>query len=400
MASMIGLFAAVGDNIPIFRKEKIVEATCEGIINRFHYRGTTTFLLVACLLVTCTEWISGTDSIIECMHGDSLPDQVVNMYCYISGTFSVPKAYVSDDVILGQHVSQTGVGPYNPATDEVVYKNYYQWVPFMLFLQGIMFYLPHIIFKMMEGKKVKQIMNCLNLFVLDRDTRKNAENDLAVYFVETMGSHDLWSMRVLFAHLTYLINVVGQIFFTDCFLGYEFSTYGVNAASFINDDPEDRTDAMARVFPRVTKCTFHKYGPSGTIQRHDIQCILPINIINEKIYIFMWIWFAVLATLTVLDILCHVGLVSLKGVRWKILKRKIDGAPTFKLQDMDIDLSLISRSLTFGDWKLLYCVIKNMDCLTAAEWLELLTDKIRKEKESKAHNTETLPLKSKIENDF
>ena len=27
--------------------------------------------------------LSGTDSIIECMHGESLPEDVVKMYCYI-----------------------------------------------------------------------------------------------------------------------------------------------------------------------------------------------------------------------------------------------------------------------------------------------------------------------------
>ena len=30
-------------------------------------------------------------------------------------------------------------------------------------------------------------------------------------------------LQVLLAHCVYLINVVGQMFFTDAFLGYEFS---------------------------------------------------------------------------------------------------------------------------------------------------------------------------------
>ena len=30
--------------------------------------------------------------------------------------------------------------------------------------------------------------------------------------------------------------------------------------------------------------TFHKYGPSGTIKKHDGLCILPINIINKKVF--------------------------------------------------------------------------------------------------------------------
>ena len=66
------------------------------------------------------------------------------------------------------------------------------------------------------------------------------------------------------------------------------STYGVRAINFLDADPEKRIDPMSVVFPRVTKCTYFKYGPSGTIQNHDAMCVLPVNIVNEKIYVFIW----------------------------------------------------------------------------------------------------------------
>ena len=49
-------------------------------------------------------------------------------------------------------------------------------------------------------------------------------------------------------------------------------------------EPEDRIDPMSRIFPKMTKCIFHKYGGSGTIQRFDALCVLSMNILNEKIY--------------------------------------------------------------------------------------------------------------------
>ena len=90
----------------------------------------------------------------------------------------------------------------------------------------------------------------------------------------------------------------GQLFLMDRFLGGTFFTFGIEVISFALRDEEDRVDPVIYVFPRMTKCTFHKFGSSGEIESHDALCILPINIINEKIYIFLWFWFATVAIFT------------------------------------------------------------------------------------------------------
>jgi hypothetical protein len=33
----------------------------------------------------------------------------------------------------------------------------------------------------------------------------------------------------------------------------------------------------------MTKCSLDMYGPSGTIQKLDGLCVLPINVLNEKV---------------------------------------------------------------------------------------------------------------------
>ena len=50
---------------------------------------------------------------------------------------------------------------------------------------------------------------------------------------------------------SFQVNVVGQILFTDCFLGWEFSTYGASVLSLLELDDEERIDPMSKVFPRV-----------------------------------------------------------------------------------------------------------------------------------------------------
>ena len=72
--------------------------------------------------------------------------------------------------------------------------------------------------------------------------------------------------------------ISGQIILLDKFFDGTFFTYGIEVMSFADRDQEDRIDPMIYVFPRMTKCTFHKYGTSGNIENHDVLCILPLNI--------------------------------------------------------------------------------------------------------------------------
>ena len=81
----------------------------------------------------------------------------------------------------------------------------------------------------------------------------------------------------------------------------------------------------------MTKCTFHKFGTSGEIEKHDAMCILPLNIgnhemlpaclwqsaisVNEKIYIFIWFWFLLLGFLTFLVLLYRILIVFSPRIR-------------------------------------------------------------------------------------
>lgn len=195
----------------------------------------------------------------------------------------------------------------------------------MLFLQGILFYLPHLIFKTWEGGKINGIVAGLNQLIMDKSHRADKEKVLAQYVVDSLNTHNFWALKMLFIEFLNLINVIGNIFFLDVFLGGEFSTYGVQVwpsddpgsindflfnlllqvLQFLEADPEIRIDPMATIFPRVTKCSYFKYGPSGTVQTHDAICVLPINIMNEKIFVFVWFWLVALAFLSVFGLIYH-----------------------------------------------------------------------------------------------
>lgn len=60
------------------------------------------------------------------------------------------------------------------------------------------------------------------------------------------------------------------------------------------------SENTAYIILQVTKCLFHKYGPSGSIQQHDALCVMALNIIHEKIYTVLWFWFLFLFIMSVL----------------------------------------------------------------------------------------------------
>ena len=137
--------------------------------------------------------------------------------------------------------------------------------------------------------------------------------------------------------------------------------------------PEDRIDPMSRIFPRMTKCTFKKYGPSGSIQNHDAQCILPINIINEKIYVFLWFWLIILAALTSLYLIYSLAVIFSPALRKWMLSRNA------KVNYDDGQLDILMRKADVGDWFVLFLLSKNLDSTLFREFIDQLSEKVKTE---------------------
>jgi hypothetical protein len=186
----------------------------------------------------------------------------------------------------------------------------------------------------------------------------------------------MYAIRYWMCEALCLVNIVTQLYFMDHFFDGEFFSYGLRVMTFSEQAQEDRVDPMVYVFPRVTKCTFHKYGPSGTIQKHDSLCILPLNIVNEKTYIFLWFWFIILATLLSLLLLYRIIIITVPKVRPRLLHARNRMVP----QEV---AAAISRKTDVGDWWILYMLGRNMDPIIYREVVTELAKKI----ETAASNT-------------
>ncbi len=164
----------------------------------------------------------------------------------------------------------------------------------------------------------QHIIYGLNVEILSDDEREEKIDKLAEYMrtrIKHAPDHQMWAFKFFMCECLNFINVMAQIFITDAFLGGEFTTYGMEVLRFASMEPEDRVDPMSKVFPKMTKCTFYKYGGSGTLQLIDALCVLGMNILNEKIYIFLWFWFIILAVITGVNLVVRIVQLSCPSVR-------------------------------------------------------------------------------------
>ncbi|XP_045514597.1 innexin inx3 [Pieris brassicae] len=355
--AIFGMASAVAGFVKV--RYLIDKAVIDNMVFRMHYRITAAIMFLCCILVTANNLIGDP---ISCINDGVIPNHVINTYCWITYTFTLPHTPA------GKGISHPGLG--NDYGEEKRHHSYYQWVPFMLFFQGVLFYLPHWIWKNWEEGKVRMISDGMRgtLATID-DSRTNRQSRLVQYLMDTLHMHNTYSFGYFFCEILNFINAVGNIFFLDTFLGGAFLTYGTDVVKFSNMNQEDRTDPMIEVFPRLTKCTFHKFGASGTIQTHDSLCVLALNILNEKIFIFLWFWLIILAIVSGLALVYSAAVILLPSTRETILKRRFRfGTPN--------GVEALVRKTQVGDFLLLHLLGQNMSLRVFGEVLDELARRL------------------------
>lgn len=63
------------------------------------------------------------------------------------------------------------------------------------------------------------------------------------------------------------------MFLMDRFFDGDFIKFGLQVLEYMQEDQEDRIDPMIYIFPRMTKCTFFKYGVSGEVIKDFLQSL-------------------------------------------------------------------------------------------------------------------------------
>ena len=152
----------------------------------------------------------------------------------------------------------------------------------------------------------------------------------------------MYGYKFVICEFLNLINILGQMWFLNSFLLGQFLTYGPEIISLASQPMETRTDPMSKVFPKMVKCTFVQYGPAGTVESKDGLCILPINSLNEKIFIFIWFWYLFLLLCSSLASLYSVTTIVSVSLRGCVLS-------TYCGVKNQSDIEFLTK-MWYGDW--------------------------------------------------
>nr|ACO10288.1 Innexin inx2 [Caligus rogercresseyi] len=341
-------------------------STIDNTAFRLHYRVTFGLIILLSALNTSHRYIG---SPISCM--THAPDtSIVNNYCWIHGTFtSVANVNKTDGIYPGVNPRGTD------RNGNEIYHAWYQWVHMVLFIQALLCYFPRWLWESLEGGKIDMLLQDLDQETLDYPEDLQPKRLSVVhYFIRTKGTHNSYTYRFLFCEFLNLANIVGQMFIMNSFLGGQFMSFGRDVITLSEKENfETRIDPLNLAFPKMTKCDFHMYGPSGTIQNFDSLCLLPVNIINEKIYIFLWFWYVFVAVYTSIHLI--VKAITLVSKRFRLFYlNKISPSIT---RD---DLKVILKNCNYGDWFLLIQLGKLIQPMTYHDLILDVRDRLDKKR--------------------
>ncbi|GMR54139.1 hypothetical protein PMAYCL1PPCAC_24334 [Pristionchus mayeri] len=202
-------------------------------------------------------------------------EQYVETYCLIEGSYYV-------------NINSTNL----PHAEEKRKIIYYQWIPFIVLSLAAALYIPRVIWRMYQKK------SGLDVSSVATDLKKRARQleSTKIHLDSTRFSSNLGA-AILFHKILSLFIIVLLLFMLEHFFGVGWA---LQQTMNLFRGVEWHESAQ---FPRVTFCDAEVREMGGQIHTWTVQCVLMVNMFNEKIFFGIWWALIVVFVLTALNIL-------------------------------------------------------------------------------------------------
>lgn len=313
------------------------------------------------------------------------------------------------------------------------FEDYYQWVSLVLALQAIMCYLPRLVWEAITFNRIGTNLGFLVEAAQAASKETGAARTKRVQFLATSIDTLLFARRpikqqpqnpskmnqarafvgelfpkkrlgralcayYMITKLGYLMNSVGQILLMEYFLGME-GRYRLFGLQILTDLFQGRHWKETLIFPRVGFCRVPIKLVSPSVPTLVAQCTLPVNMLNEKIYIFLWFWFVFVSTLECISVSVWVLRLSARKRRVSSLIHYLKVADVYNDAMRDtldqFELTFLRPDGTF----LLHMLRLNAGEIITHEILQALVERyVQHEKASLAKNAEGSIIPNSLKN--
>lgn len=304
-------------------------------------------LLLACSILTTSRQIFGQP--IHCnIHTGTVTLEVFEAYCYMTGTYTLMEDGAANTSLL-----HGGLGPAlgrrDPSTE---LHSYYQWVCLVLVLQAAACYLPWHAWKAAEGGRVGRLLAKVSGDPLTETSVDDQVANLGDFLLSHRGWFDSAATKLLGCEAACLLSALGQLYTTDLLLGGRFLPLGAALGDYFELRRE-----LSTVFPTLVMCNMRLFGSTGSIVGVSGVCALPVNIVNEKIFLVLWFVFLVLSLVSLVQLVGRAALLA--------------AGPRACLAPLG-PRRLLARG-SFGDTVLLQLIAANCDSSQFAALVRLVT---------------------------
>nr|CDS17261.1 innexin unc 9 [Echinococcus granulosus] len=332
----------------------------EDLADRANFQWNVIVLLISMILVTVRQYFMAP---LVCylpttVSGGNAESYVTNL-CWVEGTFPIN---------LTSGVVPHDIKEWSSTNPRIM--NYYQWVPLVLGLQAIIYYVPRIIWSIFtynktgtdlqslirtadsaakdDGEKrekaVRHMAKSLELLLFNRREyhyRRDGRLARVLQFLPGKRHGNNLIYYYIFIKILYVAIGIAQLYLMYTFLrfdkreGYLFFGWKI-----LDDIRRGRPWTETQVFPRIGACR-HTLQHVAAGNNLFAQCVLPINMLNEKIYIFLYFFLAGVLLFTVVSIPLWVFRIS-KYRQRHFVKRFLKMADVYNRDDQQLK-DLIDR---------------------------------------------------------
>ncbi|GFQ74353.1 innexin inx2 [Trichonephila clavata] len=313
----------------------------DNFIFRLVYRWTFWKLLLFSFIVTCR--LAFGDSFKCASSYDTVSQSFLDTRCYSETIVSYPNRPDGGSPTTYQS------GGYKRI------QTYYQWVNLAFLAQALILHLPHLLWKAYESGYIERLTAGLQVALHKEQKRSLELCYLAKFLVITQGKHKTYTIVYVFCEVCNFLAVVSQIVFLVNF----FDVTGV--PDYIPVDLSTWAGYRQFYFPPVGNCLISSYTATGLPRTIEAVCVLPLNHLYMRIFLFVRAWYVFLILLTGLVVIYRMVLI-LPVVRTVVLR-------AFAPMSSKSTVLSVCHQLSYSDWFFLVALQKS---LTDADFSKLL----------------------------